>query len=32
MPEGGPMYYIIFGLLFVALIAVFFIVRNRQQD
>jgi hypothetical protein len=32
MPTGGPMYYVICGLLFVAAIALFFIVRRRQDQ
>jgi hypothetical protein len=32
MPTGGLMYYVIFGLLFVASIALFFVVRNRPNQ
>jgi hypothetical protein len=32
MLQGSPMYYIIFSLLFIASIALFFIVRRKQQS
>jgi hypothetical protein len=32
MPQGGLMYYIVFGLLFIAAIALLFVVRNKQTQ
>jgi hypothetical protein len=32
MPDGGLLYYSIFGLLFVALLATLYIVRRNQNQ